>query len=321
MFERFTAKARSSVVAAQEEARRLGHGYIGTEHLLLGLLSEPESIGARALAQLGIGVESGRAAVEGLVGSGEGAPNGHIPFTSRAKKTLELSLREALALGHNYIGTEHILLGLAREGDGVAAQILTEQGATPERIRAMVTSLLGAPPSLVAGSTQQRRTAGAEAVMSTAAELAGSSALASQHLLEAISLVEDSLGSRVLHSFGVTAQGIATRIDDFGTEGTSDASPEDLAASRMELRVDGDEVTIVLRDAATVELVKDLVGRTGNPLSGNDAGTSPLTGLWQANRDALQQLSARVIPASGDASTAGSGVRDALRQRLSRRRS
>ncbi|MFL6103199.1 MAG: Clp protease N-terminal domain-containing protein, partial [Actinomycetes bacterium] len=127
MFERFTDRARNVVRAAQDEARRLGHASIGTEHLLLGLLAEPEGIAARALAALGLSLDGLRAEVERTAGRGEGAPGGHIPFQPRSKKVLELSLREALSLGHNYIGTEHILLGLVRE-EGMAAQGLATHG-------------------------------------------------------------------------------------------------------------------------------------------------------------------------------------------------
>src|ERR1700761_9463950 len=123
MFERFTGRARHTVVLAQEEARLLDHNYIGTEHILLGLLGEPESVAGIVLADFGLTVQGTRAEVETAVGRGKKAPSGHIPFTPRAKKTLELSLREALGLGHNYIGTEHILLGLIREGEGVAFKI------------------------------------------------------------------------------------------------------------------------------------------------------------------------------------------------------
>ena len=121
MFERFTPRARRSVVAAQEEARGLGHNYIGTEHVLLGLLSEPEGIAARALGPFGISLASAREEVAAKVGTGTGPMKGHIPFTPRAKKVLELALREALQLHHNYIGTEHILLGLIREKDGAGS--------------------------------------------------------------------------------------------------------------------------------------------------------------------------------------------------------
>src|SRR5215210_4949757 len=142
MFERFTDRARRVVVLAQEEARMLNHNYIGTEHILLGLVSEGDGVAAKALESLGIAVEGVRQQVEEIIGQGQQAPSGHIPFTPRAKKVLELSLREALQLGHNYIGTEHILLGLIREGEGVAAQVLVKLGADLNRVRQQVLQLL-----------------------------------------------------------------------------------------------------------------------------------------------------------------------------------
>ncbi|MCP4741013.1 MAG: ATP-dependent Clp protease ATP-binding subunit [Actinomycetales bacterium] len=142
MFERFTDRARRVVVLAQEEARMLNHNYIGTEHILLGLIHEGEGVAAKALESLGISLEAVREQVEEIIGQGQQAPSGHIPFTPRAKKVLELSLREALQLGHNYIGTEHILLGLIREGEGVAAQVLVKLGADLNRVRQQVIQLL-----------------------------------------------------------------------------------------------------------------------------------------------------------------------------------
>ena len=142
MFERFTDRARRVVVLAQEEARMLDHNYIGTEHLLLGLIREGEGVAARALESLGISLEAVRQQVEEIIGRGQQAPSGHVPFTPRAKKVLELSLREAQELGHNYIGTEHILLGLIREGGGVAAQVLVKLGADLNRSRQQVVQLL-----------------------------------------------------------------------------------------------------------------------------------------------------------------------------------
>src|SRR6201746_998915 len=142
MFERFTDRARRVVVLAQEEARMLNHNYIGTEHILLGLIHEGEGVAAKALESLGISLEAVRSQVEEIIGQGQQAPSGHIPFTPRAKKVLELSLREALQLGHNYIGTEHILLGLIREGEGVAAQVLVKLGADLSRVRQQVIQLL-----------------------------------------------------------------------------------------------------------------------------------------------------------------------------------
>jgi ATP-dependent Clp protease ATP-binding subunit ClpA len=142
MFERFTDRARRVVVLAQEEARRLHHDYIGTEHILLGLIHEGEGVAARALDSLGISLDAVRQQVEEIIGRGQQAPHGHIPFTPRAKKVLELSLRESLQLGHEYIGTEHILLGLLREGKGVAAQVLVKLGAELNQVRQQVIQLL-----------------------------------------------------------------------------------------------------------------------------------------------------------------------------------
>ncbi|MBE4718975.1 ATP-dependent Clp protease ATP-binding subunit [Pseudarthrobacter sp. AB1] len=142
MFERFTDRARRVVVLAQEEARMLNHGYIGTEHILLGLIHEGEGVAAKSLESLGISLDGVRGQVQEISGPGQQAPSGHIPFTPRAKKVLELALREALQLGHNYIGTEHILLGLIREGEGVAAQVLVKLGADPNRVRQQVIQLL-----------------------------------------------------------------------------------------------------------------------------------------------------------------------------------
>jgi len=162
MFERFTDRARRVVVLAQEESRLLHHNYIGTEHLLLGLIHEGEGVAARALGGLGISLEAVRREVEDIIGQGSSSPTGHIPFTPRAKKVMELSLREALGLGHNYIGTEHLLLGLIREGEGVAAQVLVKLGANFSRVRQQVVDLLSGYPGdpvgeQVVGTTTGRR--------------------------------------------------------------------------------------------------------------------------------------------------------------------
>jgi ATP-dependent Clp protease ATP-binding subunit ClpA len=142
MFERFTDRARRVMVLAQEEARMLNQDYIGTEHILLGLIHEGEGVAAKALESLGISLDAVRQQVEEIIGQGQQAPSGHIPFTPRAKKVLELTQREARALGHDYVGTEHILLGLVREGDGVAAQVLVNMGADLNRVRQQVVQLL-----------------------------------------------------------------------------------------------------------------------------------------------------------------------------------
>jgi ATP-dependent Clp protease ATP-binding subunit ClpC len=164
LFERFTDRARRVVVLAQEEARLLNHNYIGTEHILLGLIHEGEGVAAKALESLGISLEAVRSQVEEIIGQGGSSPSGHIPFTPRAKKVLELSLREALQLGHNYIGTEHILLGLIREGEGVAAQVLVKLGADLSRVRQQVIQLLsgysGSTPSESQGGGKPGATTG-----------------------------------------------------------------------------------------------------------------------------------------------------------------
>ncbi|WP_417564182.1 ATP-dependent Clp protease ATP-binding subunit [Microbacterium sp.] len=159
MFERFTDRARRVVVLAQEEAKMLNHNYIGTEHILLGLIHEGEGVAAKALESLGISLDAVREQVQDIIGQGQQQPTGHIPFTPRAKKVLELSLREALQLGHNYIGTEHILLGLIREGEGVAAQVLVKLGADLNKVRQQVIQLLsgyqGKEPAAVSGAAHE----------------------------------------------------------------------------------------------------------------------------------------------------------------------
>jgi GNAT superfamily N-acetyltransferase len=156
MFKRFTDRARRVVVLAQEEARMLNHNYIGTEHILLGLIHEGEGVAAKALESLGISLDAVRQQVEEIIGQGQRAPSGHIPFTPRAKRALELSRTEAAQLGHNYIGTEHILLGLIREGDGVAAQVLMRLGADLNRVRQQVIQLLSGQQPQPVGAMKVR---------------------------------------------------------------------------------------------------------------------------------------------------------------------
>ena len=156
MFERFTDRARRVIVLAQDEARMLNHNYIGTEHILLGLINEEEGLAARALKTLGVRLDDTRRGVEDIIGRGAKEQKGHIPFTPRAKKVLELSLREALELNHDYIGTEHILLGLIREGDGVAAQVLVRDGVNLDRARHEVIRLLRGYAEARAGELRDR---------------------------------------------------------------------------------------------------------------------------------------------------------------------
>src|SRR4051794_1561504 len=214
MFERFTDRARHSVVLAQEEARRLGHTYIGTEHLLLGLIREADGLAAQALTSLGIGLENVRAEVVEIIGEGSDPPTGHIPFTPRSKKVLELSLREALQLGDNFIGTEHILLGLVREGEGVAAQVLVARGADLDRVRATVMSTLSGWSG--GRDAPRERTAGAEVAIADAQLLAGSSPLGTQHLLEALARSDDTMAAKALAALGIDPDKLAAKLDEIG---------------------------------------------------------------------------------------------------------
>jgi len=145
VFERFTEPARQIVVVAQEEARALKHNYIGTEHVLLGLLREEDGLAARVLSSLDVSLEDVRTQVGRIIGQGDEVTAGEIPFTPRAKKVLDLALREALSLGHNYVGTEHVLLGIARENEGVASRILLDAGADGETVRNQVIGMLSGP--------------------------------------------------------------------------------------------------------------------------------------------------------------------------------
>ena len=322
MFERFTDRARQTVVLAQEEARRLGHSYIGTEHLLLGLLREGDGVAAQALGRMGISLADVRSDVVRIIGDTSESPSGHIPFTPRSKKVLELSLREAMQFGHNYIGTEHILLGLVREGEGVAAQVLVGRGADLKRVRATVLAELQniGPGSRGAGP---RRTAGGEEALSSAQQLAGSSAVGSHHLLEALARSEDSLASKVLISLGVDADTLAAKIDELGIEGTSDVTPEESAARQMELRIEADVAYVVLRDAGTVQLVRTIVESFGGQVRGDDADVGSMAGLWQAVVAGLEDLRRRVAPAAEEyVSELGRStiVGKAIQSRLARRR-
>ena len=326
MFERFTGKARQVVVGAQEEARTLQHNYIGTEHILLGLLSIPDSIGARALRQLGLTSEMVRSDVESMIGRGKDNPTGHIPFTPRAKKVLELALREALKLSHNYIGTEHILLALVREGEGVAAQVLSNHIEDLRNIRAVVLGLLSGGKE---GETTQvhkpKSTTAAEEVVSTAEALAGGAPIGSHHLLEALIRAEGSMAYKVLTSFGVDPEAVAAKIDELDPEGTTDATPEEAAARKMELRLEEGEVQLVFRDEQTLDLARKIVVLTG----GSVQGTGPVAGafvpLWTSTNQLLltflQTLQPEPEGESKDVfSKASLIMRRVMRNRLQRRR-
>jgi ATP-dependent Clp protease ATP-binding subunit ClpC len=298
MFERFTDRARATVVNAQDEARRLRHNYIGTEHILLGLIRESDGVAALALTALDVSLEAVREQVREIIGEGDAAPRGHIPFTPRAKKVLELSLREALHLHHNYIGTEHILLGLVREGEGVAAQVLVRLGADLGRVRQQVNQLLAQAPG---GATPEppaarRRTPAAELAEAAAEQLAGGSPVGSHHLLEALVRSEDSAAARALAALGVDPDTLSAKLDELGIDGTTDLTDEEAAARRMEIQVVDGEVRVVLRDDATVELARAVTGHLGGPVRGDDPAAGGLVGLHQTVVRSLTELRARVAP-------------------------
>jgi ATP-dependent Clp protease ATP-binding subunit ClpA len=279
MFERFSGQARQVVVSAQEEARALDHNYIGTEHLLLGLLAISDSLASASLTALGYTHDDVQASVEALIGRGKAPPGGHIPFTPRAKKVLELSLREALQLRHNYIGTEHILLGLLREGEGVAAQVLADKNPL-DRIRGEVLARIESPGAREAHGAG--RTPAAHDVLALAAELAGEAPVGSHHILEAILEQPDSAAAKVLTDAGIDLDVLAAKLDEVSTEDTADDTPEQAAARQLELSVTDEAVTVVLRDPRSLELGKQIVELNGGPLTARGPQLDLLSRLWTA---------------------------------------
>ncbi len=325
MFERFTNRARHAVVLAQEEARRLQHNYIGTEHVLLGLLGEPEGYAARALAGFGITLDGAREEVKGIVGVGNQPMSGHIPFTPRAKKTLELALREALQLSHNYIGTEHILLGVIREGEGVGAQVL-KQHADLLAIRSAVLDMLpggkseaargrrwtlrrrggGDPlePGGPAEPTELRTTPAADTSLSEAARLAGGHPVGSHHLLLAALADPDTAAARALAALGVDLDQAKEALRSADVTGTSDEQPEEAGRRQMVIHVADDKVTIEAGDPVIVAAGRAALNALGDEASapGTIRGDLPVSGslgtVWQALHDSLGVIERRAtLPA------------------------
>jgi ATP-dependent Clp protease ATP-binding subunit ClpA len=324
MFERFTAEARSVVVRAQDEARDLRHEHIGTEHVLLSLFAAPTSIAAQALRKLGVTAASVRAAIEEEVGCGKEPPiAGHIPFTRRAKKILELALREALQLKHNYIGTEHILLAVEREGEGLAAKILVKQVRDLSSVRTTVLELVRSGRREHPGDEAPPRTTAADEVVTAAHALAGDAPMGSHHLLEALIRAEGSMAAKVLSDLGVDAAAVAAKVDEFDAEDTTDATPEELAARKMELRVVGDEVHLVFRDRSTLDLAKSVTEQVGGPVTATGPVTGRFVPLWTATNkmlmSLLRSLSDEPLPESADRGKAALLVHRVLHDRLRRR--
>ena len=264
MFERFTSKARHVVVLSQEEARRLRHNYIGTEHILLGLLGEPEGVACSVLGSFGMSPDGVRQEILAMIGEGQQEAPSRIPFTPRAKKTLELALREALQLRHSYIGTEHVLLGLIREGEGVAAQVMRAHadllairlavldavpaGAPSEgsRMRGWLRRVTARPfdPGAQAGQAALNATPAADATLTEAANLAGTRPVGSHHLLLAALADEASAAAKALVSLGVNLDRARDALRGVDVAGTSDEQPEEAGRRKMSIRVSGDTVTV-----------------------------------------------------------------------------
>ena len=324
MFERFTNTARHVVVLAQEEARRLNHNYIGTEHVLLGLLGEREGIALRVLESFGMSLDGARQEVTDLVGAGKHAPKGHIPFTPRAKKTLELSLREALRLHHGYIGTEHILLGLIREGDGVAAQIM-KRHADLLAIRTAVLDLVpvgkfqptrlrwlrrgadvpfepGAAAEQSAGEPSLTATPAADATLSEAARLAGGQPVGSHHLLLAALADTDSAAARALAALGIDLEQARTALRGMDVTGTSDEQPEEAGRRQMVVHVGEDRLTIEATDPVIVAAGQAALRALGEEaasagdIRGDEAAGASLSTVWQALKESLDTVRQDAAP-------------------------
>lgn len=313
MFERFTHRARQVVVLAQEEARALNHGYIGTEHLLLGLIHEGNGVAAQALESLDISLDAVRRDVLELVGRGQGSPAERIPFTPRAKKSLELALREALALDHNYIGTEHLLLGLLREGDGVAAQVLVQEGGGLDAVRAAVVGLLGQSgraeeqrPTAFLSRLLRRRSAvpaspptttpAAERGLAEAHRLAGDGAIGSQHLLLASISDPASVAARSLTAAGVDLEVLREQLRRVEVAGTADDLPEQAGRRGMTLRMTGDALVVEVTDPVALDAARRAVG-DGGELPGTEPSAAPLAEVWQSLLAALREVADSKPPA------------------------
>jgi ATP-dependent Clp protease ATP-binding subunit ClpC len=329
MFERFTTRARHVVVLAQEEARRQHHNYIGTEHILLGLLGEPDGLAFRILQGFGMSLEGTRREVTAIIGTGTATPSGHIPFTPRAKKTLELALREALHLHHNYIGTEHVLLGVIREGDGVGAQIL-KQHADLTAIRTAVLDLLSSAsieatrgrrwlrrrgaadpgePGAPAEQAVLSATPAADATLSEAARLAGSQPVGSHHLLLAALADANTAAARALAALGVDLDQARETLRSTDVTGTSDEQPEEAGRRQLVIQVTDQRLTIEAADPVIIEAGRAALQALGDEAaqSGTIRGDLPvcasLGAAWLALHDSLEAIQRR---AAATAEPAGS---------------
>ncbi|MCK9874651.1 Clp protease [Frankia sp. Ag45/Mut15] len=311
MFERFTSAARQVVVLAQEESRGLDHNYIGTEHLLLGLLAETDGIAAQALTEIDLTLEMTRSRVVAAVGRGKNPVKGHIPFTPRAKKVLEKGLREAVSLRHNRIGTEHLLLGLLAVTGGVSARLLAEWNVDLDQLRARILVLAAEVPDRATGrpgagdrrharrggfaggadavplglsaggERTPRRTSAADAGIAGAQSLAGADPVGSHHLLLALLADPDSAATRTLTGLGLDLAAARDALRQTDPGGTSDELPEVTGRRGMSLRLTGSAVVVEATDRRLLELARlaftALTGRRTPPTSADvtSGGTTP----------------------------------------------
>jgi ATP-dependent Clp protease ATP-binding subunit ClpA len=323
VFERFTNAARHVVVLAQDEAREMQHNFIGTEHELLGLLGEPEGLAARVLEGLGLSLAMAREDVAARVTPGKTQTVGHLPFTPRAKKVLELSLREALALRHNYIGTEHLLLGLIREGEGVGAQIIAARVGDLARVRMAVLDVLPPPqsdqtrlwlrrrgatfPTDSPGRDEVQTTPAADNSLTQAVRLAGSQPVGSQHLLLAALGDSDSAAARALATLGIDLDQACDALRTVDVTGTSDEPPEAVGRRQMLIRATDERLTLEVTDQTLLSLAHAafdaLKGQTGEPntIRGDLAVSVSLSKVWVSLRDSLEDIHRRTIGLSSPA--------------------
>jgi len=332
MFERFTTRARRVVVLSQEEATQLNHNYIGTEHILLGLLGEQGGLASQALTGLGMSLEGAREEVVKLIGMGSTEPTGRIPFTPRAKKVLELGLREALQLNHDYIGTEHLLLGIVTQGEragqdeeGVGVKVLRRHAELPA-VRAAVLNLLpsAGPESAPMRRWRRARTAGlaelathleagtrrtaeqamnatpaADATLTEAARLAGTQPVGSHHLLLASLADPGTAAARALAALGMDLDRVKEALRGMDVTGTSDELPEEAGRRQMVVRVIGDRVTLEAHDPVLVKAGVDALAALDDAAkeSGTIRGDLPvsasLSRAWQALFECLKDIQRR----------------------------
>ncbi len=305
MFERFTPRARQAVVLAQEEARLLQHNYIGTEHILLGLIHLGDGIAAQALSRFGLTLDAARLQVREEIGAGQQEPPpGHIPFTPRSKKILELSLREALSLGHNYIGTEHILLGLIRVTEGIGAQVVAAHapGNDLNTVRAAVIDLLppvGSAPAEPSEHATKDMTPAAEAALDAAARLAGAAPLGSHHLLLGALADPDSIVSRSLASLDLDVDDLRAKLQSADVTGSTDEPPEEAGRRQMQIRVTHDRLSLETAEPTLVDLARAALDALGDEarFSGELPTDHPVTvslgTVWQSLRDSLDNIRRR----------------------------